>query len=79
MNLETMTASTRAVSAACTDAGCKKLPLFDGLFIPMTPPMVNIELEKKQADAMSANLKGFLGQSVVNLAGTNVIGCPIAR
>ncbi len=77
MQLETMTATTWVVSAACFTPGCQATPLFGGMFIPFIPPaFVKQDMLRAGLTQMGA-IFGFLGHSFVDLAGQNVIGAPI--
>ena len=77
MQLETMTGTTHVMSGACFTPGCQETPLFGGLFIPFIPPaFVKNDLLRAGLTQMGA-VYGFLGHSMVDLAGQNVFGAPI--
>jgi hypothetical protein len=68
MNFDTMTATTWVMSAACFTEGCKKTPLFAGMFIPIIPAaLLPLDLFQRGI-AQEGGIKMILGHSVVRLS-----------
>ena len=78
MTLDTAVATTWVVSRACFMQNCLEDRLFLGAFIPSIPPnFVVIDLFERGLLQLGS-IFGLLGHTYVNLAGSHVIGCPIA-
>ena len=78
MTLDTAVATTWVISKICFMQNCIEDRLFVGAFIPSIPPsFVVLDLFERGLLQLGA-IFGLLGHTYVNLAGSHVIGCPIA-
>jgi len=78
MNLDTGTACSWAMSAACFMEGCLDVQLFLGAFIPTIPPQFVIIDLLERGFMQIGSMAGFLGHTMMRLAGTFVMGAPLA-
>ena len=78
MTLDSAVATTWVVSKICFMPNCLEARTFVGAFIPSIPPsFVVLDLFERGLLQIGA-IFGLLGHTYVNLAGTHVIGCPLA-
>ena len=78
MTFETGVATSWVMSVACFNDGCKRTPLFAGMFIPIIPPMIQIVDLLERGFLQIGTMLGLLGHSMISFAGAFCFGCPIA-
>ena len=77
VTLDTGLAVSWVMSAACFMDGCKKVPLFGGMFIPQMPPVV-APVDLLEAGIFQImSVIGIGGHSLISIAGKFVLGAPI--
>ena len=66
------------MSKACFLDGCLEAELFAGMFIPAIPPMFVVIDLLERGLMQIGSMMGFLGHTMMTVAGSSIMGAPVA-